>query len=181
MLKRTTIVKPPIIVTRKLYIDKYNPQKITSKWSQLDPYFVSSEIIEEIVSTSGLFELDQKTQKLIKLKQIDKPVIKKPSFYKDFDILLDYSHNEKDGECSQIPYEHSLFTYHTFNYCLNENTNFKKALLYLVIEGVYSQEREIDDNKYKYFCPINIYFILKEDFDNILIKKELNEFLSLFI
>ena len=62
--------------------------------------------------------------------------------------------------------------------------------IYLIMEGIYeNKNKNITINtttsnlkdKYYNFIPTNFYFLTNEDLDNMLIKKELNEFLSLLI
>jgi len=173
MLKRNVVVKQTIIPQCKIYISNYNPKNILKKIHILEPHFVSNIVKKDIVSAAGFFELDEKNNKITKLKQCDKPVVKKR--FSDIELLLDFSYYKKLGEQFQIPCEHNLLVYHEFKYCINNETN----KLYLVVEGVYSEPPTT--NKYAFFCPTNIYFFLRDDFDNILIEKELNEYLSLLI
>ena len=100
-------------------------------------------------------------------------------------LLLDNSSIEKELVYSQIPFDHSSVNMTSFHYC--EGTDSK---LYFIIEGIYENKNKnitlsttnsILKNKYYNFIPTNFYFVTNEELDNIMIKKELNEFLSMLI
>ena len=168
----------------KIYIDNYQPKHLLKKLDMLEEHFKKQYNHIEIMSpSSGLFNIENK--KVYKLKANDKPIIKMEKYYNGMNLLLDNSSIEKELVYSQIPFDHSSVNMTSFHYC--EGTDSK---LYFIIEGIYENKNKnitlsttnsILKNKYYNFIPTNFYFVTNEELDNIMIKKELNEFLSLLI
>ena len=168
----------------KIYIDNYHPKELLKKMDKLDEYFKKQYNYIELVSpSSGIFHIENK--KVYKLKAIDKPIAKLDKYYKEKHLLVDNSTYEKEQVYSQMPYDHTSNNMTTFHYC--DGTDSK---IYLIVEGIYeNKNKNITINtttsnlkdKYYNFIPTNFYFLTNEDLDNMLIKKELNEFLSLLI
>jgi len=166
----------------KIYIDDYHPKELLKKMDKLDDYFKKQFNYIELVSpSSGLYHVENK--KVYKLKANDKPIAKLDKYYKGKHLLIDNSIYEKEHVYSQMPYDHTSINMTTFHYC--DGTDSK---IYLIVEGIY-ENKNITINtttnnlkdKYYNFIPTNFYFLTIEDLDNMLIKKELNEFLSLLI
>jgi hypothetical protein len=154
---------------------------IKKKFVKLDEYFRNKEIAVELVSPDGLFILDN--NKLYKLKPVDIEI--DVHNFEGRELLFDASYFEKEFILSQIPYDHVRIDLSKFYYC--QESVGKKSFLKLVVEGLYESENNSTQfletktcaDKYVNFTPTNFYFLATENFDNILIKKELNVFLSL--
>lgn len=176
------------VIKRKIYIEHYHPNQILSKWDELESYFAFSKEHVEISSPYGLFEIDDKTQHIIKIKQQDFPIVKRPNYFQNkTSLLIDMSHYIRDNNnnnnnklISQIPYEHTLIHYTSFHYCIG-GKSIKRSLLYFVVEGFFLEKKDTSKNRYAGFYPTNLFFISDEDIDNVLIKKGLNEFLLMLI
>jgi len=159
----------------KIFIKDYDPSLLKKKFNKLDEYFRNKETIVEIVSPDGLFTIEN--GRMFKLKPIDRDVT-----YCEFEghnLIFDASYFERETVLSQIPYDNVSFTVNKFYY--GQETLGKKSFLRVVIEGIYENKNETttSSDKYSNFTPTNFYFLANESFDNILVKKELNVFLSM--
>jgi len=187
------------INSTKIYIKDYNLNLLKQKLYNLDKYFRNKETVIEVFSSEGFFNIDN--NKLYKLTTIDKP--KNICKFENYNLLFDNSYFEKEN-VSQIPIDHIILNTTKFYYEYQEyvkntnkenvksssnksNNNINESFLILVIEGIYENkiQNDIKDNKnynkdkYCDFIPINFYFLINESFDNILIKNDLNGFLSM--
>jgi hypothetical protein len=167
-----------LITTDKIFIKDYEPATIKKKFNKLEEYFRNKETALEIVSPDGLFVIEN--GKLCKLKTVDKDIVVKE--FEEHILLFDYSYFERELVLSQIPYDHVNIDVVKLYY--GEEIIGKKLFLRLVVEGFYETvntpfETQPDGDKYKNFIPTNFYFLTNESFDNILVKKELNVFLSI--
>ena len=160
-------------VTTKIYIKNYDPINIKKKFNKLDIYFRRKETIVELFSPEGLFIIEN--QQLYKLKPVDTEIHCKT--LDDFELLFDSSYFNKELVLSQIPYDH--INIETTKFYYGQEILGKKSFLRLVIEGLYEPDVINEFNKYENFKPTNFYFLITENFDNILVKKELNVFLSM--
>jgi len=159
----------------KIFLHDYKPILLKKKIKKLDEYFRKMENYIEIVSPDGLFSIEN--ERLYKLKPLDKEIVK--CSLENFELLIDDSYFDKEIVLSQIPYDNISSKIHRFYY--SQEPIGKKTFLTLVIEGTYDNTH-LDENlndKYLNFTPRNFYFLTNERIDNILIKKELNVFLSL--
>jgi hypothetical protein len=169
------------VVKRRIYLENYNPANFLSIADNFDPYYAFTKEHTELVSEHGLYRIDQTSNNVSKLNQVDLPTVKRPNFIPGKHIIVDYSHFEQTMDISQLPVEHTPMVYTSFNYCFY-GTDVKRSLLYLVVEGTFREKPDgSNKNRYKGFIPTDIYFISDEDIDNVLIKKELNEFLLMLI
>jgi hypothetical protein len=164
-------------MTTKIYIKDFDIASLRKKLSKLDEYFRKQETSVELVSPEGLFTIEN--NKLYKLKPVDKEIVERE--FEGFTLLFDNSYFEKEFIFSHVPYEHINLDVVKFYYG-QENLG-KKSFLTLVVEGLYVNENLIGKtdraDKYFGFLPTNFYFLANESFDNILVKKELNVFLSI--
>jgi len=164
-------------MTTKIYIKDFDTASLRKKLSKLDEYFRNQEITVELVSPEGLFTIEN--NKLFKLKPVDKEIVEHE--FEGFTLLFDNSYFEKEFIFSHVPYDHINIDVVKFYYG-QENLG-KKSFLRMVVEGLYENETKIgkSDGKDKYsdFLPTNFYFLANESFDNVLVKKELNVFLSM--
>jgi hypothetical protein len=163
----------------KIYVDKYSPSKLTSKFHLLEDYYKYSKSTTEIMSPEGLYEVNSKT--FLKTDTQDGAIKHIPNFYNGSNLILDYSQVKKTSQLSQIPYDHISKNVTSFYYC-----NGPDSKLYLVINGEYKKSGITMETKYNnlkdryyQFTPTDFYFLAEEDFDNFFIKQELNVFLSL--
>jgi hypothetical protein len=165
-------------MTTKIYIKEFDTASLRKKLVKLDEYFRNQETSVELVSPEGLFTIEN--NKLYKLKPVDKEIVERK--FEGFTLLFDNSYFEKEVIFSQVPYDHINLDVVKFYYG-QENLG-KKSFLRLVVEGLYENEDkfkigESRKDKYSDFLPTNFYFLANESFDNILVKKELNVFLSM--
>ena len=164
-------------MTTKIYIKDFDIASLRKKLSKFDEYFRKQEITVELVSPEGLFTIEN--NKLYKLKPVDKEIVERE--FEGFTLLFDSSYFEKEFIFSHVPYEHINLDVVKFYYG-QENLG-KKSFLTLVVEGLYVNENLIGKtdraDKYSDFLPTNFYFLANESFDNVLVKKELNVFLSM--
>jgi hypothetical protein len=169
-----------IMTTTKIFIKDYDPLLLKKKFVKLDEYFRNKEIIVELVSPEGLFIIE--AQKVFKLKPVDKEIV--VYNFEGFELLFDSSYFERELILSHIPYDHVNIDVVKLYY--GQEAFGKKSFLKLVVEGLYSDDNsnKFGDNKpngdkYFNFTPTNFYFLASESFDNVLLKKELNVFLSM--
>ena len=162
-------------MTTKIYIKDFDVASLRKKLTKLDEYFRNQEITVEMVSPEGLFTIEN--NKLFKLKPVDKEVVEQE--FEGFKLLFDNSYFEKEFIFSHVPYDHINIDVVKFYYG-QENLG-KKSFLRLVVEGIYDNCLQIGTSRDKYsgFSPTNFYFLANESFDNVLVKKELNVFLSM--
>jgi hypothetical protein len=173
-------------MTTKIYIKEIEPISLKKHFSKLDEYFRQKEIFVELISSEGMFVIEN--NQLYKLKPVDKEVLNQS--FEGYTLLFDTSYFEKEHVLSQIPYEHVRFNTVKFHY--GEEIFGKKYFLRLVVEGFYEKENSYissnnnnnnndnnNNDKYNNFVPTNFYFLANESFDNILVKKEFNVFLSM--
>jgi hypothetical protein len=159
----------------KIYIKDFDVASLRKKLGKLDEYFRNQEITVEMVSPEGLFTIEN--NKLFKLKPVDKEIVE--CEFDGFTLLFDNSYFEKEFVFSHVPYDHINIDVVKFYYG-QENLG-KKSFLRLVVEGFYDNCMKVDVSRDKYFgfLPTNFYFLANESFDNVLVKKELNVFLSM--
>jgi hypothetical protein len=165
-------------MTTKIYIKDFDTASLRKNLVKLDEYFRNQEIIVELVSPDGLFTIEN--NKLYKLKPVDKEIIERE--FEGFTLLFDNSYFEKEFIFSHVPYDHINLDVVKFYY--GQENSGKKSFLRVVVEGLYENEDkfkivEKKKDKYANFLPTNFYFLANESFDNVLVKKELNVFLSM--
>jgi len=138
----------------KIYLEGINPPKNVENLKQ---FIVKTEIKTMLYSEEGIFSLEN--DKIVKMKPIDKAVTRIDN------LIFDDSYFEKEIVFSQIPSDSVVDSFTRKYYSLNKRYN---TLLQLVID-----ERN--------HIPTNFYFFLNDAyfFENILVKKELNGFLSM--
>ena len=168
------------MASTKIYIKEYDPLLLRKKFSKLEEYFRNQETVVELVSPDGLFNVVN--NKLYKLKPIDNEIVVRD--FEGYKLLFDNSYFEKELIFSQIPFDHINLNVVKFYY--GQELLGKKSFLRLVVEGFYENVNIITTanhpkDKYSNFTPTNLYFLVNESFDNVLVKKELNVFLSMLM
>ena len=183
MLKRTVHIEGLKKKTNPYRIFMDSPTTIiTSKvLVNLEEYYKKTNTYKRIFSPSGIFHISNNT--IIKNIPYD-GVIKRISI-DSVNLLVDYSFFKEENIFCQIPIIHEVEDITCFHYCIGEKSN-----IIFMVEGYYetkldssyttsSKETKVGIKKYENFIPSNFYFLADEEFDNYLIKKELNVFLSL--
>lgn len=177
-MKQLKQVKQTNIFTEKIYINTntntipltltlFKSTTLCKKTIDLKDFLINEDIIIHLYSDEGIFSIEN--NQIYKLIPHDIP-IKKLVFEKDdfnnIDLIFDNSYFEKTQILSQIPSNHIVHSFTKKRYSLTKNF---KSLLHLIIEEISGK-------------PVNYYFLLNDaySFNNILVKKELNMFLSLF-
>lgn len=165
-------------MTTKIYIKDFDTASLRKKLSKLDEYYRNQETTVELVSPEGLFTIEN--NKLYKMKPVDKEIVERE--FEGFTLLFDNSYFDKEQIFSQIPYDHINLDIVKFYY--GQELLGKKSFLRLIVEGFYDNDYkkkigETIKDKYFDFLPTNFYFLANESFDNVLVKKELNVFLSM--
>ena len=170
----------------RVYIENYSlgNSGLLSKLELLDNYFMSSSTYTRILSSSGIFHIEN--NKMYKMNPIDKPITTCKNYIGAIGLILDKSIYEKVVIYSQIPYDHVFTNIVTFQYSITTSNKHgkKDPNLILVVEGTYSENlvdlllSNTKTNKYHHFVPTNIYFLAMEEINNYLMKEELVEFLS---
>ena len=171
---------PPV----KMYIDGLKPDKINKYiLRKLDDYFREKKETFHLYSEDGIYSIEN--SKIYKKTPTDETI--KIIKNGDFTYYFDKSSFKKTSVLSQLPVHAIPIKRTQFTFC--ESTNINKTKVMLVIDGIYTTPQEIGENvkngtignNYDNFIVDEIYFVLKEEIDNYLIKKELNVFLSLLI
>ena len=166
----------------KLYCDSIKPRNITLiKLLSLESYYKKTKTIDILYSCDGIFSIEGNS--IFKNTPVDKKI--KRISNSGMDFTFDYSDFKKTHVTSQMPVNPLCISTTQFIFCESNNTD--KTKIQLVIEGHYNSNANTIDTKYRKtvrynnFIVDDVYFILKENIDNYLIKKELNVFLSMLI
>jgi len=152
----------------KIYIDKYNINKLSKKMPLLQPYYANSKANVFIYSAEGIFKIDENT--ILKLNILSDKVDK--SQMDGFIFIVDESKIVYENY-THIPNEHicNNVTRHMYK------TN-RMSKVQFVIEGFYKDTVEgIQRN----FVPTDFYFEtnVEDKIYNPIIKDDLNVFLSI--
>ena len=155
-----------ILNTIKIYINNFNINVLSEIMNILTSYLVEEERYNQIYSIDGIYLIDEKnTTKLI---CIDNDIQILKNYYENFTLIVDPSYYLSETANAINP-QHIIIKIKRQIYKLN-----KASMIQLVIEG---RALENFDN----MTPNDIYFEMPNNIDinNILVKKELIEFLSL--
>uniref|UniRef100_A0A6C0B0T7 Uncharacterized protein n=1 Tax=viral metagenome TaxID=1070528 RepID=A0A6C0B0T7_9ZZZZ len=180
-------------MTTRVFIKDYTLQDVRKKMIILKKYIRREELFTEIISSEGIFSVDN--NKLYKIEPVDADI----TTYKvnETTTLLDNSYTKRELIFSQIPFTHTYFERVRLSFTMQPE-NLKSAFLTLIIEGNYADKNSYKETSNKdtsnkdtskmdatcnkdllNFIPTDMYFITKESFGNILLIKELNVFLSI--
>jgi hypothetical protein len=152
----------------KIYIQEHKENMIdklfcSKKLRNIDKYFVNKRIINKIYSKEGIYEINNKTYKLIPVSESIKMVSLKCE-NKEFNLLIDYSKIEKKN-MFKIPYEHVCIPLVISTYTMHNK------FLKLIIECI---------NNYEGEEPKVIDYYFEYDIENNQIPiEDINVFLSL--
>lgn len=161
----------------KIYMPDFVINNIKNKLSDLEPYYNKSDKHHLLYSDSGIYSI--KDNSVIQLVPNDADIVSH-LFNDKIKLILDNSEFISHKVHSYIPAQHTLLNKTFFHYTIGSST-----ILSLIIEGTYdniSLNSDINykdlNNKYYNFIPDDIYFYTNENIENILLKKELNVFIS---
>ena len=166
----------------KLYCNNLTPKKITlTKLLNMEDYYKKTKTVDILYSYDGIYSVEGNN--VYKNIPNDKQI--KRMTNSGIDFSFDYSDFKKTLVTSQLPVNPICISTTQFLFCESNNTD--KTKLQLVVEGHYNLNANTMDTKYRKtvrynnFVVDDVYFVLKENIDNYLIKKELNMFLSMLI
>jgi len=163
----------PII---KMFTNALNPTNITSQHLyKLNEYLQEEKENIHLYSENGIYCIEDNN--IFKMVPRDEPI--KNIKNGDYIYSFDKSSFEKQRVMSQLPLNAVSIPVSKLYFC--ESKHADKSKITFVVEGVRNNKQHNDKNPYSNFIVTDVYFILKEEIDNYLIKKELNVFLSMLI
>jgi hypothetical protein len=153
----------------KIYIDNFKPIQLLPKLASLEKYLVETINRIEIISETGIFQINKNS--ILKMTDIidRQPIIINDIM--DYTLILDKSSFSLE-EVNHLPNNHISNNITIMKYAIQ-----KKSLLFLIVEGIGSNTSE---KTLQPFIPHDFYFEFKEEnfiLDNC--KEHLIEFLSL--
>ena len=160
----------------KIYVCDYSPLKIIEKLPQLEKYFSNTELKYEMYSEEGIFTVNNNKTYRMKMDMDKTEKIK--NYFENCNLWIDYSNVIYD-DVSQIPLD--IINEAIISLIYEKD---KKSKIKLVVECLYDGNilNEMKKtNKYKGLIIRDFYFCTesKTDINDLNMKEELNEFLSL--
>jgi hypothetical protein len=161
----------------KVYILNYNLNNLEKSFQSLFKLSVTIKEFIEIYSDEGNMIIDNNNT--YKLNYIDKNVIELKNYYENYDLNVDNSITIKEI-ITQLPPKHLAI--HTKMFILKKTSQSKIKLVIVTNndkdKSKYEDNPKYNDNK---IIPTDFYFDIPEDIDlnNIFIKEEIIEFLSM--
>lgn len=148
----------------RIYINNLNLDILNDINDLFKENLVSTKNFIELYTEEGIYCIENKD--IYVLDIIDKDIIKYDNFYKDFTLIIDSSYIKKNIATSIHGITHFSFKIKELCYKLNDNSTIN-----LIIKYFYEKDN---------FIPNDIYFESSKEIDinDIFIKKELIEFLS---
>ena len=149
----------------KIYINNLNLNILNELSNNFKSLLIDKKQYIILYTEEGIYEINNKL--IYRLEQIDRDIKQYENFYNEFTLIIDPSFFNKHIETSIIGTKHISNQIVKYIYKLN-----KKSDLNLIIEYNSNDSKMIEND---------IYFELNKeiDIDEIFIKKELIEFLSL--
>ena len=149
----------------KIYINNLNLNILNELSNNFKSLLIDKKQYIILYTEEGIYEINNKL--IYRLEQIDRDIKQYENFYNEFTLIIDPSFFNKHIETSIIGTKHISNQIVKYIYKLN-----KKSDLNLIIEYNSNDSKMIENY---------IYFELNKeiDIDEIFIKKELIEFLSL--
>jgi hypothetical protein len=159
----------------KIYIKNYDIKSIQNKYLHLQPHYNKNKITNYLYSPEGIYTITP--TKIIKNIPLDKDPISISE--NNIHFLIDNSSFKQTEIYSQIPYEHTYQEITCLYYCIESS-----SCLYLVLEGYYRKDplNKSNETNMNNFIILDFYFNTPQNIqnlDNVLIKKELNRFISI--
>jgi hypothetical protein len=148
----------------KIYINDLNLDILNDIAEILKVYMINSETYIKLYTNEGIYNIEDK--KIYSLDACDKEIKILKNYYKNFTLIIDYSFFHKHI-CSSIHGEtHLSFQTKKYYYKINPSSELQLVIKYISNNGK--------------FVPNDIYFDFQKDIDinDLFIKKEINEFLS---
>lgn len=149
----------------KIYINNFNLEILNDISEQIKEYIINSETYITLYTGEGIYNIEDKN--IYILEPYDKDIKKYDNYYKNFTLIVDPSYFNIKNVNSIHGENHITFNTIKQIYKLN-----KKSDIQLIIKFCFENKKII---------PNDIYFEITKDIDinEVLIKKELIEFLSL--
>jgi len=151
----------------KIYINNFNMDILSAIMEALNEYYyIKSETYIQIYGVDGIYKIDESSIKKLNCNDNDIKILK--NYYNNFTLIVDTSYYTIET-VNKIPSEHISNKIIKYFYKINKQSN-----LNLIIECS-------EKNSSNSITPTDIYFEIEEsiDINNLLIKKEIIEFLSL--
>ena len=145
----------------KIYINNFNLDILSTIMQTLNEYYIKFSSYIQIYGIDGIYTIDEFSIKKLNYNDNDIEIFN--NYYEKFTLIVDSSYYTIET-VSKIPTEHISNKIAKYIYKIHKQSNIN-----LVIECS-------DKN-----VPKDIYFEIEEyiDINNVLIKKEITEFLSL--
>jgi hypothetical protein len=148
----------------KIYINNLNLDVLNDIAETLKDHMINSETYIKLYTNEGIYRIEDK--KIYSLETCDKEIKILKNYYENFTLIIDYSFFHK-YICSSIHGKtHLSFQTKKYYYKINPFSELQLVIKYISNNGK--------------FIPNDIYFDLQKDIDinDLFIKKEINEFLS---
>jgi len=149
----------------KIYINNFNINLLDIISRTCKNYLVNTDTYIKLYTNEGVYRIEDK--KIYMLDICDKDIIIMDNYYEDYQLIVDPSFYHKHLVTSIYGETHLSFRTVKQYYKIHNASKLQMIIKY------------ISDNEK--MIPNDIYFELKDDdnFDNIFIKQEIIEFLSL--
>ena len=159
----------------KIYINNLNLDILPNIMKIFEEYSVKSETYIQIYSIDGIYKIDNSSITKMICNDNDIKIIE--NFYKNFSIIVDPSYFTRET-AYQINTDHISIPIKKNIFKINKNSD-----IMLVIECEIKEDNNFfkKNNTENVIFPNDIYFELPNNtnINNILVKNEINEFLSL--
>jgi len=149
----------------KIYINNFNLEILNDIIKLFKSNFNSYEKYIHLITNEGLYNIEDKNMYLLDAQ--DKNIVKYDNFYKNFDLIVDYSYFKKNIVTSIHGNIHLSIETQKHIYKLNDNSQLNLIIEYYL--------------KNKKITASDIYFEIDKDVEiaDKFIKNEIIEFLSL--
>lgn len=160
----------------KIYINNLNIDILSDIMNKIKEQYITSETYIQIYANDGIYQINDKT--IQKCNPVDHDIQLHNNYYENYTLIVDTSYYTLEP-INKIPLEHISTKMKKYFYQINKNSVIK-----LVVEGpmlednVNITKKGTTDYDIK---PCDLYFETPDtiDINNILIKKEINVFLSM--
>jgi hypothetical protein len=152
----------------KIYIDKYNIEKIYKNLELFNSYLINKTNQIEVYSDEGVFTIDQNN--IYRITYLDKP-IKMVKYSENINMIIDMSET-KTTIVNQIPVNYTILNILTQNYQINARSKIK-----FVIDFVLTKNRDYKIHNFYFDVPDDINGVDVIDINSPLFKEDINVFL----